>query len=281
MSSENFIESETSTLTCKGDSNIKPKFNMKDTLTEDEVQNALVDLNNFSFVKKFKKLEKVWCDPIYLDQKYVSVSFVPSKGATPNKDGMYGMMKVRGVFSNEDEMTNRAEWLIRNVDSYHTIYHAYVGRPFPITTSSDFSKEVDEIKIEMDAKNTLVDDIREKKQEEKKTKEDLTKRSNDLVEESRSDTVDPFERYTELRVKKANLLLAIKTCMDNITDYKTKLEQSEKNILEMDCESSDYKETYMEKYSRACQSSGIDMKKNLLIEFMEDKYDYSWVPTFK
>ena len=47
------------------------------------------------------------------------------------------MIKVRGSYETEDEADARAETLIRTVDSYHKIFTAFVGKPFPATTSSD------------------------------------------------------------------------------------------------------------------------------------------------
>ena len=99
-------------------------------LTETQVDNALKTLNSSTFVEKFPKIERRYADPPVELQRYGLISFVPAKGATPNKNGIYGFAKLRGNFNTSTECNERAEYLIRNVDSYHQIYHAYVGRQF-------------------------------------------------------------------------------------------------------------------------------------------------------
>lgn len=108
-------------------------------LNEEEIEVAMTELNNTDFVNKFPKVDRTYADPVVNLQKYGLLSFVPAKGAKPNDNGVFGFAKLRGNFDSEMECNQRAEYLIRNVDSYHQIYHVYVGRPFPITSSSKYS----------------------------------------------------------------------------------------------------------------------------------------------
>ncbi len=93
------------------------------------------------------QVEKYYADPNQFGQNIAIVSFIPSSGAKPDKDNIYGMMKVRGVYATEEEANERAEFIIRNVDSYHEIFHCKVGRPFPITDSNEFANTVKSIDI--------------------------------------------------------------------------------------------------------------------------------------
>ena len=94
-------------------------------LTEEEVKSAKSELIVNDFVYKFPRFERFYSDPQLQNQNYGLISFVPSKGATPDTDGDFGMLKIRGTFSTEDEAMLRAEYLIRNGDSYHSIYSCY------------------------------------------------------------------------------------------------------------------------------------------------------------
>jgi hypothetical protein len=91
-------------------------------LSEDEVKNAMSELNNNSFVKKFLRVERRYADPVEPMQRIGLISFVPAKGATPNDKGIYGFAKIRGNYPTDQEASERAEFLIRNADSYHQIY---------------------------------------------------------------------------------------------------------------------------------------------------------------
>ena len=110
-------------------------YKLNGTLSEDEVNEAMKELNVKDFVSKFPKFEKFYADPKLDNQVHCLVSFFPSKGATPDSDGVFGMLKVRGTFQTQDEADLRAEYLIRNVDSFHSVYHTYVGRPFPLAST--------------------------------------------------------------------------------------------------------------------------------------------------
>ena len=116
-------------------------------LTETEVESAIQTLDNTDFTGKFPRVDRTYSDPPIALQAVGLVSFTPAKGATPNKDGVFGFAKLRGNYASQLEAKQRAEEIIRNIDSYHQIYHTYVGRPFPITASSKYSAETDEIDI--------------------------------------------------------------------------------------------------------------------------------------
>ena len=107
-------------------------------LTDQETKQAMSVLNNTSLLS-FPQVERRYADPPVEGQKIVLVSFVPAKGAQPDQHGVFGFAKVRGSYLTEHEANDRAEYLVKNVDSYHPIYHARVGQPFPLTESSDFS----------------------------------------------------------------------------------------------------------------------------------------------
>src|SRR3990170_4868194 len=76
-------------------------------LTTQETKDAVNDLVSSENLKRYPAVDRFYKDPQYKDQVYCLHSFYPSKGATPDKDGVYGMFKCRGTFSNEMEMNQR------------------------------------------------------------------------------------------------------------------------------------------------------------------------------
>ena len=132
-------------------------------LTNSQTEEAMKVLNNTDFTDKFPMVDRTYADPTLPMQIVGLISFTPAKGATPNENGVFGFAKLRGNFASEIEATQRAEFLIRNVDSYHQVYHTYVGRPFPITTSSKYSAETDEIDIRKETTKSVSHNIKEKR----------------------------------------------------------------------------------------------------------------------
>ena len=174
-------------------------------LTTDEVNNALNVLNNDSFTKKFPKIDRTYADPAIIMQLYGLISFTPAKNAKPNENGVFGFAKLRGNYATEQEALQRSEFLIRNVDSYHQIYHTYVGRPFPITSSSDYSAEVSEIDIRRETTKAVSENIKEKKRHDKKEINTMKEREKELLKDCSEESEDPYETFITLKVKKAQL----------------------------------------------------------------------------
>ena len=124
-------------------------------LTKEQGDIAVSELYSKN-LDKFPKIERKYADPIDHGQKFALVSFVPSKTAQPDEDGVYGMMKVRGVYASIDEADDRAEFLVRNVDSYQNILTTYVGRPFPLVqTGEKYGAELKEIDVEKKIEDKL------------------------------------------------------------------------------------------------------------------------------
>ena len=244
-------------------------------LSDTEVTEAMKVLNNTGFVKNFLSVERRYADPVDPMQKFGLISFVPAKGATPNEHGIYGFAKLRGNYPTDNEANERAEFLIRNVDSYHRIYHAYVGRPFPITTSPDFSGERREIDIRKSMVDSVSSSIKGKKDEERKEIQEIEAREKQLLEDTKKDEEDPADHYTTLRVKKAQLTWTYCETMKKLDDMKNIIIKTRNQIAEMEKEDDSYSKNYFEKYCNARKESGLDNSniKDSFMKFMVEDID--------
>jgi hypothetical protein len=239
-------------------------------LTEDEATNAVASLVHNDFVAKFPKIERQYADPPIHLQTYGLVSFVPAKGATPDKEGVYGFAKIRGNYATEIEAFERCEYLIRNVDSYHGIFTAYVGRPFPITVDQKYARDNNEIDIRKKATDTIAEDVRAKREQEKKDIEEVKQREKRLLDESKEDYVpDPMERYTVLRVKKAQLTWGYSQTMKQLENMKGIIIKTREEIKALDEENPDFQKTYFEKYIQARREAGISDDHNTEENFVK------------
>ena len=269
-----------SSLTTPEDSNLENKWRPNQSgikLTESEVDNAMNALNNTSFTSKFPAIDRSYSDPVIHDQKIGLISFIPAKGSSPNENGVYGFAKLRGNYSTEVEASERAEHLIRNVDSYHQIFHSYVGRPFPITVSSKYSAETTEVDIKSEITKSISADIKEKKVEEKKTISDMKAREENLIKESKQEEEDPYERYITLCVKKAQLSWTYIEHFKKINEIQPIILKTRDELADLDKEFPDFKDKYFEKYMTARKEAGLsnvtdkEYKDNFIAFMVEDK----------
>ena len=226
-------------------------------LTKEQTNLAFNVLNNTNFTDKFPRVDRTYADPLIPMQYIGLISFVPAKGATPNENGVFGFAKIRGNYSNEIDANQRAEYLIKNVDSYHQIYHTYVGRPFPITSSSSYSAETSEVEIRKEMTTDISNGIKEKKMEEQATIKDMKEREEKLLEEARVGEIDPYDEYITLRVKKAQLSFTYLEHSKKLKEIKDIIIKTRKQVSEMDEKYPEYQTTYYEKYMQARKDAGL------------------------
>ena len=234
------------------------------SLTEDEVAIAVDTLGNTDFISKFPRVDRTYADPPIPMQVVGLVSFTPAKGATPNQNGVFGFAKLRGNYASEMEAKQRAEAIIRTIDSYHQIYHTYVGRPFPITASSKYSAQTDEIDIRKEMASSVSSSIKSKKAKEKTDMEEIKKREDALLKESRTDPedVDPYEEYITLRVKKAQLSWTYLEHIKKMAEVKEIIIKTRSRLEEMEEEDPEFKKKYYDKYMKAREEVGLNMDSN-------------------
>lgn len=226
-------------------------------LTNEEAKHALDELNKTDYIEKFPKVDKTYQDPIIPMQNIGLISFVPAKGATPNEKGIYGFAKLRGNFATEMESNQRAEYLIRNVDSYHQIYHTYVGRPFPITNSSDYSAKTEEIDIRKETASAMSNAVKDKKEIEQQQIKEIKEREKQLIEESKREEIDPYDEYITQRVKKSQLVFTYLEHKKKMAEIKDIIIKTRGVISEMDEKYPDYQHSFYEKYMKAREEAGI------------------------
>jgi len=256
-------------------------------LTEEQVDTALEELNNTAFVRRFPDVERRYADPPISMQTIGLFSFVPAKGATPNDKGFFGFAKLRGNFASEIEANEQAERIIRGVDSYHQIYHTYVGRPFPVTVSSDYSKEVARVDMKKEMTKTISHDVKSKREKEQADMEEIKKREDDLLERNKRILADPdckedesdptlaLDEYITLRVKKAQLTWAYLETREKLEEMVGILARTKRDLEEMEVKDPSHRETYFAKYMAAREQSGLDTAahQDNFIKFMvEEKH---------
>ena len=243
------------------------------TLTKEELKEAVSELSVKDYVKTFPRVEKFYADPKLENQVHALVSFFPSKGAKPDDDGVFGMLKVRGTFQTQDEADLRAEYLIKNVDSYHSIYHTYVGRPFPLASTKKYICETKEVDIKKKIVETTSEEVRKKREEEKKDLREIKEREEELLKDVAKTEVDPYERYIELMVKKSQLSWTYHNTMKKMEEMKNSILSSRQELKELRDKDEDYHLKYYERYMDARKKSGLPDDDNSFIKYMCEDID--------
>lgn len=279
-------EQTESSLTAPEDRNRENKWfpqQFTPPLTDKQTKDAVNELNNTDFVSKFPRVDRTYADPPPPLQRFGLVSFIPAKGSTPNENGVYGYAKLRGNYDSEVEANQRSEFLIRNVDSYHQIFHTYVGRPFPLTLSSRYSADVKEIDIRKDMAESISTQVKAKKQEEQETIREIKEREEALLQESHDAQKgkgaydDPYETYITLRVKKAQLLWTFLEHKKKMAEVLGVLVDTVHRVDELDLMDATFKDKYLDKYKKARDAAGIketekDLQENFM-KFMVEDFD--------
>lgn len=242
-------------------------------LTQEEVKNAMNELNVQTFIHKFPRFERFYSDPQLQNQNYALVSFVPSKGSTPDTDGVYGMLKVRGTFSSEDESMLRAEYLIRNGDSYHSIYSTYVGRPFPLTASKKYITDTTDVDIKKKIVDTTSTEIRKKRDEERQTMREIQEREKELIADVERKEPDPYDSYTELMVKKAQLTWTYHQTHLKMEEMKKSIIKTREEIIGLRSVNEDYHSQYFQRYMDAREKAGLPSTDDSFIKYMAEDLD--------
>lgn len=227
-------------------------------LTEPQLEAAEKALINTSIVSNYPEFERQFVDPPIPGQKFGLISFVPSKGATPDKDGVYGFAKLRGHYDTDHEAIDRARSLIQSVDSYHKISVYHVGRPVPITLNSEYAATTTKVDIKNKVVSTVSEDIKVKREKEKAEIEEMKRREKQLLDEAKPDyTPDPYEEYTTLRVKKAQLIWTYNRTMEQLEKVKASIIKTRAEIARMDTENPGYSKEHVDRYMAARKAAGI------------------------
>jgi hypothetical protein len=237
-------------------------------LTTEETVRALNELS--ISMPSYPSLDRLYADPPIPGQKFALFSFVPSKGATPDANGVYGMAKIRGSYDNNMELEQREDMLIRNVDSYHKIYRTFVGKPFPITIDPKYSHEVKEIDIRNKTTEVISQSIKQQKASEQAEIKEIKEREEKLKEDTSKtmEESDPMELYTTLVVKRAQLAWNYQEQLKKLDEVRDIIIRTRQQIKEMDEKDSSYRQHVYDKYMQARRDSGLADDDNSFIKYI-------------
>jgi hypothetical protein len=249
-------------------------------LSQDQLQEAVDHLVIKDVIAKFPRYDRLYADPDIPGQTFCLHSFVPAKGAVPDKDGIYGMIKFRGAFSSESDADKHAENLIKKNDSYHRIYHSYVGRPVPLSHNPRYVKDSKEVQLSEKVAETLSSHVKETRAQEKAEIAEIKEREKRLLQDNakvQNQTVpvepEPEEAYITARVKKAQLVWTYIKTRDKMEEMRRNIISCREVIAKMDESDPELNKTYYDKYMKTREEVGIPRDDDSFIKYMVEDGD--------
>ncbi len=243
----------------------------RDNLNHEEYTAASSSLKDTNFINlEFPRTRRVRVDPEIANQKYALISFIPSKGATPDDDGCFGVAKVRGVFSTVEEADEWASNLIRNYDSYAEIDFVLVGKEFPVMADNMvYVRETREVDVRKILDKTTKEYLDRKREQEKQQVEEIKQRQKELAELPQEEDKESLDYYIKLRVKRATSLMRKDEARNVVNQCNIVIEQTGAELATVEENHPEYAKEYLEQYQKVLQETGIKPQDNPLINYMK------------
>lgn len=247
----------------------------RQSLNDSQLQAAKTDLIDKSFTSlQYPRTLKFRVDPRIPSQAIGLVSFLPSRNAIPDKDGCFGVLKLRGNFPTSEDAENWSENLIRNYDSFSEIDLVHVGRDFPLMVDNTmYNSSTREIDIRKKVDDVTKSALRAKKEQEEKEIKEIEQRQQKLLnpstEQEKDDTYTDIDFYIQLKVKKANAEMLIDEATKKTKEAQAVIDKTVVELDEIEKTHPEYRQEYMARYENAVKSVGADITKNPLIEYMK------------
>ena len=158
-------------------------------------------------------------------------------------------------------------FLIKNIDSVHSIYFAHVGRPFPITNSSKFSKDINKVKIQ----EKMVEEKISREDKEQRDIKEIKEREAEIIKQNtKPKEISRLDKYITNKVKKAQLTWTYLNTMKKLKEMKSNILDTRDEIEYSDSIDSTLKDNYLEKYNLSLKSVNITQEKDSFIKYLED-----------
>ncbi len=238
-------------------------------LTDSELESAVQEL---SVNAKHPKVNRRFIDPpVTGEPQFALFSFIPTKGAKPDEHGFFGFAKIRGCYTTPDAAKDRAQDIIRDVDSTNSIFTCKVGLPIPVCSTRGDYEEVDEVDIRKKTEQTISDNVRAKRVQDQKEMDEIRDREEALKADV-SAGPDPQEDYITNRVKLANLKFVIAEHKKKREECEELLDKCISWLKEAKAENPEFEEQYMDRYMESRRKANIpdDASMGGFMDYMQD-----------
>ncbi|AHA45963.1 hypothetical protein ISTM_65 [Insectomime virus] len=198
-------------------------------------------------------------DPPISGQQIVNISFYPLEKP---ENGVHGLVRVRGVWPNDDLANQSADKIFKEHDSSAIIFSAPVGALIPFTLKTELAEKVEDVNVETG--NEYEKKMREKLiqqnlEKDRKFARELEERKKAALEEgSLDDDPSTLEYYTKKKVAKRQIEQYISEYLERIESMKKSAEKLLLEIGELDSKYPTHSGNWLALYNEERKKMGYD-----------------------
>jgi hypothetical protein len=237
-----------------------------------------------TLLQKYEHIGQALVDKKLAGQDLAIVTFMPALGATPNKVGHYGFMKVRGCFKDIEDANAQAINIIRHSDQVTPNLIVRVGHPFPIVMNSGLPEEyVKSVDLDKPVTEAHTEAAKHLMEENKKVKDDLDNRAKQLQASCDAELTDT-DKYISLRTTCAAQVDLYLNLVNNIAAVKARIISCHAKRIEADSADAELDVVFRDSILHDMKTAGIVRGEDDRLNEMVDKreqllFDYpSLVP---
>jgi len=183
-----------------------------------------------------------------------------------------GVGKIRGAYLTQQEAGQRAEEIVRDIDSTNSVFTCIVGVPFPLVMEG-MTDEVDEIDLQKQTEHTISQNVHRQRQKEKKEMEDIKMREEELMRNAEKDpNAEDQDNYVAQRVKLAHLRYSINEHVKKHAECVEKEKKCVEWLVDMKKRNPEFEKKYMEQYMAGRKAAHIpdDHEPEGFMKYMND-----------
>ncbi len=193
-------------------------------------------------------------------QKISGMSFMLFNEPRKLRNGkyVYGYIKNRGNWADENQAKFEASKIIREVDSKYQIRLAPTGAWVPITDEDAFTKETLDVRMKEDEIHIRDQAVKEKESEQRRMAREIREREEelrnegDIYDDTTSLTYYSMRRVTELRLRET-----IDHQLRQIESIRKTLRKVQKELKRLEIDNGDYKNEWLNCYNVERRKTGI------------------------
>ncbi len=194
-------------------------------------------------------------DPI-TNQEWCNLSFL---FLPEPKNGVFGFVKVRGCWPNQQIASDEAQKIIREVDSKFRIGIAKVGTWIPISDDDKYFNELMDARCDKDEALLNDEAVKEAEQRHKKIQREIKERQEQLLDPDQDpySDLEGLDYYTMTTITKLHLEKYIREQEQKLSDFKMKLESTKGKLENLEKIHPEYADDWVERYNEKRRESGL------------------------
>lgn len=205
-------------------------------------------------IRKFPRVVRGSADPPIANQQIANLSFMLLKEP---KNGVYGFVRVRGVWSDEEHAIKDAKRIIREVDSTNIIHQASVGYAVPITNNEAFSGDQLDVKMR-DTDSALRDEaVKDNQSKQRQQQREIEEQKKELKEGKIDDDPNSLDYYTKRKVGHMELKKCVLQGQEKVRNLKKSLRKVEGELSGLTHKHPEYLNEWLANYNKARVRVGL------------------------